>query len=216
MDLSSLTNAYVRPEMQMETLSLNQNFALKDGTIVDGALNPDTLKSTESKNLTNSLIPPELSSDMIPEDKTMLEVEPWKDRLSAQEMEIKPQEISAAEQNIYDDAGLKPAEINGREALIRDDIQLDLTDARGRNNLERMQTGLPPVDEQGDPYELHHVGQKNDGPLAELGWEEHRGKENNSILHPIRDGSEVEHDAGWDKTKNEHWKTRAETMTKEN
>lgn len=31
-----------------------------------------------------------------------------------------------------------------------------------------MEKGLSPLDKDGQPYELHHIGQKMDAPLAEL------------------------------------------------
>lgn len=48
-----------------------------------------------------------------------------------------------------------------------------MTDADGCTNLYRMEHGRAPVDTNGHPYELHHVGQKNDGALAILTREEH-------------------------------------------
>ena len=39
-----------------------------------------------------------------------------------------------------------------------------------------MEQGYAPRDADGYPYELHHVGQKNDGALAILTWKEHDAK----------------------------------------
>ena len=62
--------------------------------------------------------------------------------------------------------------------------------------------------EDGEIIELHHIGQKNDGPLAELTPEEHRGKENYSILHDTAKESEINRDQ-FNKERSEHWKQRA-------
>ena len=48
---------------------------------------------------------------------------------------------------------------------------------------ERMKNGLSPLTKKGDTVELHHIGQKQDSPLAELATQEHRGKGNYAILH---------------------------------
>lgn len=45
---------------------------------------------------------------------------------------------------------------------------------RDWSNSDLMAEGYPPHDENGDPYELHHIGQWTDSPLAELTWAQHR------------------------------------------
>ena len=52
--------------------------------------------------------------------------------------------------------------------MVKNDIDLTKEDDFGRTNLERMKQGLAPLDKDGNPIELHHVGQKMDSPLAEL------------------------------------------------
>lgn len=50
-------------------------------------------------------------------------------------------------------------------------------------NLERMKMGHPPIDPiSGKAYELHHVGQSIDSPLAILTKVEHMQGGNNTIL----------------------------------
>ena len=90
---------------------------------------------------------------------------------------------SDAEAQIYDDANLEPAQVNGKDALIRTDIDYDQKDEFGKTNLERMKLGKPPLDADGNPIELHHIGQKSDAPLAELTRGEHRGNGNDNVLH---------------------------------
>jgi len=121
--------------------------------------------------------------------------------------------ISPDEYAILKEAGLSPQLVNGRVCFIRGDIDLNFKDALGSTNLERMKEGLAPLDANtGRPIELHHVGQVPDGPLAELRMEEHRTAPNNLTLHPVREGSEVEHGVEWDQQRADHWKSRAETM----
>lgn len=116
---------------------------------------------------------------------------------------------SIEEYQIYKDAGLIEAEVDGRKCLINPNIDMKQKDVFGRTNKERMNQGLAPWDKNGNIIELHHIGQKNDAPLAELTQEQHRGKENNSILHDTKKESEIDRKA-FDYEREKHWKTRAE------
>lgn len=120
---------------------------------------------------------------------------------------------SEEEKAIYKKAGLEKSEVNGRECLTRDDIDYEVKDDFGRTNLERMQQGLAPL-EEGKPIELHHIGQKQDSPLAELTREEHRGPGNDGILHDKTVESEIDRNE-FNKEKENHWKERAEQVLKE-
>lgn len=114
---------------------------------------------------------------------------------------------NADEYSIYEKANLVPEEINGKSALVRK-IDLKYVDPDGRTNLERMQMGKPPLDSNGVAYEVHHIGQKDDSPLAILTQAEHRSAGNNKILHPNRELSEINRTA-FEKTKKEFWKEMA-------
>lgn len=118
---------------------------------------------------------------------------------------------SEAEARIYEEANLEPAQVNGKDALIRTDIDYDKKDAFDRTNLERMKLGLAPLDAQGRPIELHHIGQKQDSPLAELTRDEHRGGGNDNVLHNKLKESEIARD-DFDKERKEYWKARAEQI----
>lgn len=116
--------------------------------------------------------------------------------------------VPKAEADIY--YGLEPRVVNGRQSLVRADIDWNTkVDAFGRNNLERTKQGLSPISPNGRPYEIHHQGQKNSGVFAELTSEQHRGPGNNTILHPIRQGSDVIHGPEWQKLVSDYWKERA-------
>lgn len=84
---------------------------------------------------------------------------------------------STQEFEVLNNAGLRPAELNvsgnTQSALIRD---IDWNYTRdGVTNLERALSGRAPLDpSSGQPYQLHHVGQHNNGILAILTGEEHR------------------------------------------
>ncbi len=115
---------------------------------------------------------------------------------------------SMKEYEIYKNANLVEADINGRKVLIRNDIDWDQKDSMGRTNRERAEAGLSPINQDGDTIELHHIGQKNDGPLAELTPDEHRSKGNYGILHDSTSESEINRDK-FNNERCEHWRERA-------
>lgn len=80
---------------------------------------------------------------------------------------------------VYKEAGLKPCTVAtpyGKRTVLARDLDLARKDAEGYTNLYRMEHGKPPLDANGHPYELHHIGQKNNGALAILTREEHDSK----------------------------------------
>lgn len=111
------------------------------------------------------------------------------------------------EYEIYKNAGLVEAEIGGKKCLIRNDIDWNKKDAFGRTNKERAEQGLSPLNKDGKLIELHHIGQHADSPLAELTWEEHRGKGNDGILHNKNVNSEIDRTA-FANERSQHWQAR--------
>lgn len=106
---------------------------------------------------------------------------------------------------IFKEAGLKPIMVNGRIALVPN-LDLNyvsiLPDGTEVTNLMRLQKGMAPIDPlTGKAYEVHHVGQKEDGIFAILTQEQHRGEGNFKILHKIWDDSKVDHGTNWAKQK---------------
>lgn len=80
--------------------------------------------------------------------------------------------------------------VGGRPALIRSDIDWSTFNCRKEwlktkladwsrwkdyNNADLIGERYPPRDSNGDPYELHHIGRRQDSPFAELTWAEHMG-----------------------------------------
>jgi len=122
--------------------------------------------------------------------------------------EIIDQIGSVEEYEIYRDAGLEEKDVNGKPCLAKSEIDFDQKDEFGRTNKERMEQGLPPLDKDGKPIELHHIGQKSDASLAELGQGEHRGKGNDGVLHDKTKETEIDRIA-FGKEKADHWETRA-------
>ncbi|HEI9843873.1 TPA: HNH/ENDO VII family nuclease [Morganella morganii] len=118
---------------------------------------------------------------------------------------------SEEEAAIYQDAGLECQTVNGNDALINAEIDPDQTDALGDTNLGRMEKGKSPLDANGKPIELHHVGQRADSPLAELTHAQHMEGGNNTILHDTTKESEIDRSA-FAKEREAHWKARAEEI----
>lgn len=112
---------------------------------------------------------------------------------------------SMEEIGIYEKANLEVGET--KENLQRTDIDFDLKDPFGNTNLERMEQGKSPIVD-GEPVELHHIGQRMDSPLAELKMTEHRGVGNDGILHDKMKVSEIDR-GEFKKEREDHWKARA-------
>jgi hypothetical protein len=118
------------------------------------------------------------------------------------------------ELEIYKSQSLQENDVNGRPCLKADkaDINPRQTDAMGTTNAERMATGRAPVDENGDAFHLHHIGQKESSPLAELKAEVHQ--KHDSVLHEKNIPSEVHREGNnWDAERAAHWKARAQDFT---
>lgn len=107
------------------------------------------------------------------------------------------------EAEIYVKAGLREETIDGRKCLVRDDIDLDYVED-GKSNRDLMNDGNAPYTSSGEVIELHHIGQKNYSPLAQLTGTEHRGKKNTKFLHDVLGNSTIDRNA-FDSVKDRHW-----------
>ena len=118
---------------------------------------------------------------------------------------------SAEEVKVFTDANLIQKVINGEEALVCSKIDVtSVVDNMGRTNLERMYEGLAPLDKTGKAYELHHIGQRIDSPLAILTKGEHK----NPTLHWNSATDNPSMQPGWNNQKKKFWKSFAEMIEK--
>ncbi len=110
------------------------------------------------------------------------------------------------EYTVNKQANLKIAKVNGNWAYLQD-IDWNYVGPDGRTNVERVLADLAPLDPEGIPYELHHIGQKADSQLAILTQKQHH--KNLGILHKNLSNtvSEVDHGTAWIKQKNSFWKS---------
>lgn len=117
------------------------------------------------------------------------------------------------ELKVYENANLEESIVNDRLVLKTNEINPNLIDSFGRTNIERMEKGLSPIDENGNSYNLHHIGQKMNSPLAELTQDEHNIYD--KILHDKTIKTEIHNDTNelnWSKERKEHWQTRAKEI----
>ena len=160
----------------------------------------------------NKLDRPISKEDLMP-DFYKEEVRKNIDENSPYSKEINDNIKSEQELDVYKKANLKENEINDKKCLEKTDIDYEQIDEDGKTNLERMEDGKPPLDKNGNPIELHHIGQKSDSPLAELTKEEHRGRDNHSVLHDVSKESEIDREK-FSKERSDYWKARAEEIKK--
>ncbi len=114
---------------------------------------------------------------------------------------------SVEEYEVFKAAGLEAQMVDGQIALIQRNIDLTKVDAYGRTNLERMKLGLSALDDAGNSYELHHIGQEADATLAILTAEEH----DNVVLHGFTEISKIDRNA-FAVQRNHFWKCMAEIL----
>ncbi len=110
---------------------------------------------------------------------------------------------SVDEYAVFKNANLTPFSINGKTALIRTDINPFQTDEFGVSNLDKMLKGRAPISANGETFELHHIGQSNDGILAILTTSEH----DNVALHGFKAISEIDRVEFGKTVRPEFWKT---------
>ena len=100
-----------------------------------------------------------------------------------------------------------------RKVYQRNDINFNyLDETTGLTNLERIQAGKPPIGSDGNPIQLHHILQKETGPMVEIREITHQ--EYYSQLHGlIADGASFRNDPVLNKQYNNfrrsYWKWRA-------
>lgn len=105
-----------------------------------------------------------------------------------------------------------------RRVYQRNDIDFNYTDPRTQlTNIQRMKKGEPPIGNDGKPVQLHHVLQKETGPMAEIRETTHT--EYHSILHGlIGKGDSFRNDPSLEKQyknfRRNYWKWRAKQIAR--
>lgn len=105
-----------------------------------------------------------------------------------------------------------------RRVYQRNDIDFDYYHPKSKmTNLQRMQEGKAPIGNDGKPVQLHHILQKESGPMAEVREVTHR--EYKKTLHGlVGNGSSFRNDPVLEKQYNNfrvaYWKWRAQQYLK--
>ena len=160
---------------------------------INNGLRPEQI----DKRLESELQQPEVQRQLINE------FSPYSDQ-------INPCIKTTQELSVYARNGLQESKILDRPCLQLD-IDPERTDAMGRSNMDRMAAGRAPIDENGDPVNLHHIGQKENSPLAELPDRVH--KECDAVLHDKTMPTEVHGDGNhWNEERSQYWRERATTL----
>jgi hypothetical protein len=108
---------------------------------------------------------------------------------------------------VYLSQDLREKIVNGRHCLTAE-VNWEQTDAMETTNTDRTAVGSAAVDENGDSFHLHHIGQKESSPLAELKADIHR--EFDSVLHDKTVSSKVHGEgSNWNAVRIGHWKARS-------
>ncbi|MFP1755926.1 HNH/ENDO VII family nuclease [Lonsdalea quercina] len=104
----------------------------------------------------------------------------------------------------------EPIQFNGNKVYQRNDLfDPHYVDPRsGKTNIQLMDAGRAPIGTDGKPVNLHHMLQRQDGPIAEATQSFH--KENHGVIH-INDNSIPSgiNRAEFNKWRSDYWKERA-------
>uniref|UniRef100_UPI001643DDB9 HNH/ENDO VII family nuclease n=1 Tax=Yersinia bercovieri TaxID=634 RepID=UPI001643DDB9 len=104
----------------------------------------------------------------------------------------------------------EPIQFNGNKVYQRHDLfDPHYVDPKsGKTNLQLMDAGRAPIGTDGNPVNLHHMLQRQDGPIAEATQSFH--KENHEVIH-INDNSIPSgiNRAEFNKWRSNYWKERA-------
>ncbi|WP_158237853.1 HNH/ENDO VII family nuclease [Emticicia sp. TH156] len=89
-------------------------------------------------------------------------------------------------------------------------LKIDIDDANKINrellNPPKKHGNAPTFKKDDTPVEIHHEGQKREGPFKEMHWEDHRGKGNDALNHPNKNKPSQVDRKEFDKAKREYWK----------
>lgn len=101
----------------------------------------------------------------------------------------------------------KKVSVNGKVVVKKDRLfDPEYLDGRGVSNIERMKRGDAPIARDGNPINLHHMKQQNNGMLVEMSSILHR--EHTALFHRYTKVSEIDRDEFRD-WKKDYWKIRA-------
>jgi len=203
-------NAYETREI--EKIDFSSELVEKKGDSVEEAKLSKKTELIEDYSSNNEVLDETGTNESIEDmnkEKTIEVIRAEINEKSTYSLETNAYMNSVEELEIYQKARLEEVSINGRICLVRNDIDMNLVvDDFGMTNADLIKEGYAPLDENGRRIELHHIGQKDDAPLAELKFEEHRSQDTYSILHDTAKESEINR-TRFDNERQAHWEARS-------
>lgn len=170
------------------------------------------IKDTVKSNLLDSEGAIDSISEMKPERLTEQEKQDIKGKTGWSD-KIVDAIRSKEEAQVYIDAGLVEGKVNSKPALFQPNIdgnECNEPKWPDWSNKDLAEEGYPPRDKNGHPFELHHIGQNPDSPLAELTYEQHHCDGNFKILHTF-DESSIDR-IQFNKERREYWSERSKSL----
>ena len=120
---------------------------------------------------------------------------------------------SMEEYDVYKRAGIVPVKIDGNWQFLQN-VDWDFVDEDGFTNLQRvMERKLAPIGPDGKSFELHHIGQRADSPLAILTYTQHHTPGDYAVIHYAEEGKNITQ-AAWQTQKQEFWEKLAQAYIK--
>lgn len=194
------------PSSESSTIRTELTEKCKKPLEIDSSTESEGLNASESNDTQESGI--EKNSEGLDENEK-LEIKQktgWSDKIIDA---IRTKE----EAQVYIDAGLVEGEVNGKTVLLQPKIdgkECNAPQWPDWSNKDLAEDGYPPRDEKGYPYELHHIGQNPDSPLAELTYEQHHSNGNFKILHTFNESS-IDR-IQFNRERKEYWSERSNTL----
>ncbi len=195
-EIPNETDAYI-PNLSEDyntQLNIDVSHNQVEFSMQDGVLTKDSADITEGSSLSS-------------EEKAEIKAQTgWSDKIVNS---IRSKE----EAQIYMNAGLVEGEIDGKPALLQPNIEGDACNEKkwpDWSNKDLASEGYPPRDASGKPYELHHIGQNPNSPLAELTYDQHHSDGNFKILHTF-DESSIDRTT-FNKERRNYWKERSNSL----
>ena len=120
---------------------------------------------------------------------------------------------SMEEYNVYKRAGVVPIRLNDNWSFVQN-VDWDYVDENGFTNLQRvLDQGKAPIGPDGKSFELHHIGQRADSPLAILTHSQHHAPGDFGFIHYADEGKDIG-EAAWAAQKREYWESLARLYLK--
>ena len=174
----SEVNSALENGISCETFNQQAESILADPQVIEGMR--DAISEVDKPPTAREVAEnPELQQER---DEYLKENSPYTD-------EVNEQIATKEELDYYLENEYSEVEIGDKKILIPEDLDLENMDEDGKTNNKRMESGEPPLDKNGDPYNTHHIGQNAKGPFSLIPQADHRAM--SGQLHDTTKASEI-------------------------